>query len=144
MMIRNMDQIYKHAKATIVAMYSENDNAGLPGVSGISRILQLLFQAAHGSFVSSCPPVSTLIQMSKWATRGWTYQEARLSRQCLFFIEHQVYIVCRKTTGSEAIPSESQSCWISSLLNSSCLDAGLFRPKCHITNWVWTERLAFT
>lgn len=84
-----------------------------------------------------------LIQASKWATRGWTYQEARLSRRCLVFTEHQVYVVCRETTGSEAVPSESRGCWISSLLNSSRLDVALFGPRTSITNGFWRDRFAF-
>jgi hypothetical protein len=125
-------------------MYGENGGAGLPGVSGVSRRPQPWFWTARGCLVSSCPPVSTLIQTSKWATRGWTYQEARLSRRCLFFTEHQVYIVCRETTRSEAVPSESRSCWISILLNSSRLDAGIFAPKASIGNGFCRDRLAFS
>jgi hypothetical protein len=143
-MLRNMDQIYENAEATIVAMYGGNDGARLPGVSGISRTPQPCFRTARGCLVSSCPPVSTLIQTSKWAARGWTYQEARLSRRCLFFGEHQVYIVCRETSRSEAVSSESRSCWISSLLNSRCPDAGLFGPRTSIANGFCRDRLAFS
>lgn len=65
-----MDHIYENAEATIVAMYGENDRAGLPGVSGISRRPQSCFRTARGCLVSSCPPVSTVTQASVWATRG--------------------------------------------------------------------------
>ena len=75
---------------------------------------------------------------------GNTRLEARLSRRCLFFTEHQVYIVCRETTGSEAVPSESRSCWISSLLNSSRLDGTLFGPRTSIANGFWRDKLAFS
>ena len=34
------------------------------------------------------------INASKWSTRGWTYQEAVLSRRRLVFTEHQVYFEC--------------------------------------------------
>ena len=88
MMIRNMDQIYENAEATIVAIYGKNDKAGLPGVSKTLRKPQPCLQTAYGHFVSSFPPISTVIANSKWATRGWTYQEARLSRRCLFFTDH--------------------------------------------------------
>ncbi|PVH88634.1 HET-domain-containing protein [Cadophora sp. DSE1049] len=143
-MLQNMDQIYENAEATIVALYGENGGAGLPGVSRVSRRPQPCLQTSRGSLVSSCPPVSTLIQTSRWATRGWTYQEARLSKRCLFFTEHQVYVVCRVTTRSEAVPSESQSCWISTLLNSSRLDGGLFGPQTSIANGFCRDRLAFS
>lgn len=139
-----MDHIYENAEATIVAMYGENDRAGLPGVSGISRRPQSCSRTARGCLVSSCPPVSTVTQASVWATRGWTYQEARLSRQCLFFTEHQVYIVCRETTGSETVPSDAQSCLVSSLLNSSRLDAALFGPQTLGVDGFCRDRLAFS
>jgi len=144
MMLRSMDYIYENAKATIVAMYGENDRAGLPGVFGNSRRPQPCFRTARGCLVSSCPPILTLTQASVWATRGWTYQEARLSRRCLFFTEHQVYVVCRETTGSEAVPSDAQSCWVSSLLNSSRLDAALFGPQTLTVDGFWRDRLAFS
>lgn len=121
LMLQNMDQIYTNAQATIVAMYGENDAAGLPGVSEVPRKPQSEFRLSHGRLVSSCPPLSTLVQRSTWATRGWTYQEARLSRRCLFFTEHQVYVTCSKSTASEAVPLEPQECWISRLLNCSGL-----------------------
>ncbi|KAH8593711.1 heterokaryon incompatibility protein-domain-containing protein [Bisporella sp. PMI_857] len=143
-MIGNMDEIYENAEATIVAMYGENDSAGLPGVSSIPRTPQPRLQTAHGCLVSSCPPLATVIRTSKWATRGWTYQEARLSRRCLFFTTHQVYIVCREATVSEAVPSESQVSWISSLLNSSRLDARLFGPKTSIPTGFCEDRFVYS
>lgn len=142
-MLQNMDHIYENAEATIVAMYGENAEAGLPGVSRVSRKPQPLFRTTQGCLVSSCPPISTLIRTSKWATRGWTYQEARLSRRCLFFTEHQVYIVCRETTWSEAVPSDSR-CWISTLLNSSRLDAGIFGLQDSIADGFCRDRLVFS
>jgi hypothetical protein len=144
MMLQNMDQIYRNAEATIVAMYGENDAAGLPGVSQVPRIPQPEFRLTHGCLLSSCPPISTLIQTSKWATRGWTYQEARLSRRCLFFTEHQVYVTCLETTASEAVPSESQRCWISWLLNRSRLDDTLFMPRTSIAEGFYSDRLAYS
>lgn len=144
MMLQNMDLIYENAEATIVAMSGENDEAGLPGISGQPRTLQPRFRTQRGCLISSCPPIASVFQTSKWATRGWTYQEARLSRRCLFFTEHQVYIVCRETTGSEAVPSKSPSCWTSSLLNSSRLDAALFGSCDSIADGVWRDRLVFS
>jgi hypothetical protein len=144
MMLLNMDQIYRNAEATIVAMYGENDAAGLPGISRVSRKPQPEFPLTHGCLVSSCPPLATLIQTSIWATRGWTYQEARLSRRCLFFTEHQVYVTCLETTASEAVPSESQSCRISWMLNRSRLDEGLFLPRTSIAKGFCSDRLAFS
>src|SRR5205085_1041572 len=33
MMLQSMDHIYQNAEATIVAIYGDNDRAGLPGIS---------------------------------------------------------------------------------------------------------------
>jgi len=144
MMLRNMDQIYENAEATLVALYGESDSAGLPGVSRIPRKPQPQLHSTHGRLVSSWPPISVLIQKSKWATRGWTYQEARLSRRCLFFTECQIYFVCLETTGSEAVPSDSTSNLISSLLNSTCLGPALFGSTKSLLKEFCLDRLVFT
>jgi hypothetical protein len=127
-MISHMDQIYERAEATIVALDAESDEAGLPGVSA-ARILQPFIQTSQWQFVSSCPPIGTLISRSIWATRGWTYQEARLSRRCLFFTNHQVYLVCRQSTSSEALHTLSLDDSVSVLLNSASLDSAFFTPQ---------------
>ncbi|KAK4211612.1 hypothetical protein QBC37DRAFT_319890, partial [Rhypophila decipiens] len=43
------------------------------------------------------------VEPSVWSTRGWTYQEAHLSRRCLYFTDHQVYFVCPTTESIEAV-----------------------------------------
>jgi Heterokaryon incompatibility protein (HET) len=144
MMLGNMDQIYENAEATIVAIYGENDEAGLPGVSIIPRKPQPRFQITQGCLISSCPPIKTVLNASVWATRGWTYQEARLSRRCLFFTEYQVYSVCRETTRSEALPSESHHCWISLGLNYGHLDARLYGEGTAIMDGFIQDRFSFS
>jgi hypothetical protein len=57
--------------------------------------------------LSSLPPLLCALKNSVWITRGWTYQEAILSRRCLFFTEQQVYFVCRSMSCSEAVVNES-------------------------------------
>lgn len=39
---------------------------------------------------------SDSIKQSKWATRGWTYQEGCLSRRRLIFTEKEVLFLCNK------------------------------------------------
>jgi hypothetical protein len=118
-MIRNMDLIYENSETTIVASYGEDDQSGLPGVSTVLRTQQPSFETANGRFISSCPPISTMIANAKWNSRGWTYQEARLSRRCLFFSEYQAYFVCRQSTWSEAVSFDPSSSSLTELLNSS-------------------------
>ncbi|KAJ4857180.1 heterokaryon incompatibility protein (HET) domain-containing protein [Trichoderma breve] len=65
--IRQMGAIYSNAEVTIIAAAGQDENYGLSGDP----------QAA--------------IKSSKWSTRGWTFQEAVLSRRRLVFTEQQVY-----------------------------------------------------
>jgi hypothetical protein len=43
------------------------------------------------------------IEASKWATRGWTYQEALLSRRRLVFTRSQVYFQCQEVHCWESV-----------------------------------------
>ena len=124
--IRNMDAIYEASELTIVALHGDDDEAGLPGVSSIARIVQPCLQIGQDYLISSFPPIRAVIAASKWNTRGWTYQEARLSRRCLFFSSYQAYLVCRESTWSEAVPFSPTLHAISQILNSEGLESGLF------------------
>lgn len=64
MMLQNIDQIYKNAEATIVAIYKKNDEASLPSVSVIPRKPQPRFQTTQGCFISSCPPIKMVFNAS--------------------------------------------------------------------------------
>ena len=125
-MIDNMDLIYESADATLVALDGDHDQSGLPGVSTLYRAKQPIFDTNTGHIIHSFPEIRQLIEISKWNTRGWTYQEARLSRQCLFFSRYQVYLVCRHSTWSEAVPFDPIINWVTKLLNSQKLDSTLF------------------
>ena len=144
--LRHMDSIYEKSEATIVALDGLNDQTGLPGVSEVQRLPQprLDLPSGSGYLISSCPRISTVITDSKWATRGWTYQEARLSRRCLFFTRHQVYFVCREQTLSETLPAEPDSGWIPHIMNSTRLNASLFGEHTSIPNGLFRDRLTFT
>ena len=141
MMIDNMDLIYESADATIVALYGDHDESGLPGVS-IPRATQPVFDMGTGRLTPSFPAIMSLIGFSKWNTRGWTYQEARLSRRCLFFSHYQVYLVCQNSTWSEAVPYDPNVNWIAKLLNSQKLGGTLFGEDIH-DGW-WRDRLEYT
>lgn len=144
LMLQNMDLIYENSSATIVALYGDNDQSGLPGVSSTPRSPQPCFKTENGRLISSRPPISTMISNSKWNTRGWTYQEARLSRCCLLFSKHQVYLVCRQSTWSEAVPLDPASSTLTELLNSSRLDGALFGLDTSWTGNLYSDRLQYT
>ena len=100
--IQNMDEIYKNALTTIVAADGNNAESGLSGVSR-PRYHQSSFWTNAGTIAYTFPHVSYHLAMSKWVTRGWTYQEAILSRSCLFFTTDQVYFACKTHLRSEAV-----------------------------------------
>jgi hypothetical protein len=100
-----MDVIYESAIATIIAVTDKNSKNILPGVGGTPRKPQPQAVVGDKLFVSSMPHLSRFLEQSSWNTRGWTYQEAVLSRRCLFFTSHQVYFVCRAMTCCESMNS---------------------------------------
>lgn len=102
--IRMMGSIYEHAVATIVDLSGHDCEAGLPGVSSVPRSQHPSVLVGDRYLFSTLPHVSYFIDPSKWATRGWTYQEAMLSRRCLFVTNAQVYFVCRSKSCSELVP----------------------------------------
>jgi hypothetical protein len=90
--VRNMDSIYTAAVLTIIAAACDNPSFGLPGVSSVSRPPQTQLQLRDSTMVFA--DRSDPIKDSKWATRGWTYQEGLLSRRRLVFSRLQVYFEC--------------------------------------------------
>ncbi|KAN0093493.1 heterokaryon incompatibility domain containing protein [Hyaloscypha variabilis] len=142
MMIDNMDLIYESADATLIALHGENDQSGLPGVSTLSRATQPVFDTGIGHLIYSFPAITSLVESSHWNTRGWTYQEARVSRRCLFFSRYQVYLVCRHSTWSESVPFDPITNSTTKLLNSQKLDSTLFGVD-RYRGW-WRDRLEYS
>ncbi|KAK8877655.1 camk camk1 camk1-cmk kinase [Apiospora arundinis] len=98
---RQIGQIYQKAALTIVASAGKGLDYGLPGVS----------RARTGLPDPIVRPSYTIrplpnyphahIRNSEWATWGWTYQEAFLSRRCLFFTDSQMYYECQGMNRNE-------------------------------------------
>lgn len=142
-MINNMDKIYAGAELTIVALSGQSADAGLPGVSSVFRNQQPQFTAAELTWRSTLPNLKALIRDSTWSRRGWTYQEARLSRVCLFFTDQQVYCVCKHSCISESLPFESEVCGLASMFNNNCLNEGLLNTS-DARNFHFNDRFAYT
>ncbi|KAK3400768.1 heterokaryon incompatibility protein-domain-containing protein, partial [Sordaria brevicollis] len=93
--IGNMDQIYERAHATIVAFSGINSSCGLPGVNGSSRIQQYHFNSSKMNLIGLTPGLTAKVaKASVWTQRGWTFQEALLSRRLLIFAQDQAYFLC--------------------------------------------------
>jgi hypothetical protein len=89
-----MDLVYARAHLTIIAAAGEDPDYGLPGLRGTLRSRQSHLKIGHHSLVSTLPSPKRAIKRSKWATRGWTYQECLLSKRRLFFTDEQVLYEC--------------------------------------------------
>ena len=107
--IRNMDLIYAQAHVTLVAGSSPSASFGIHGVSTVPRSPQPSIVVGRRRLVSTLPPLSSALEHSVWTTRGWTYQEATLSRRCLFFTNLQVYFVCGGMACCKAVHSRATS-----------------------------------
>ncbi|KAK3486910.1 HET-domain-containing protein [Neurospora hispaniola] len=95
--IKNMDRIYEGSHATIVAFSGVDSSSGLPGVSSIPRTRQHRFTSSKVTLLGFTPPITRQpLDASIWMKRGWTFQEALLSRRLLIFTQEQVYFLCSR------------------------------------------------
>jgi ankyrin repeat protein len=102
--LRSMNLIYAGAEITLVAAAGEDASFGLPGVSLRTRRVTQPVVKVQGHILTTVPPEPSLeVKSSKWATRGWTYQEGLLSRRRLFFTQYEVSYECRELLSREAI-----------------------------------------
>jgi len=95
--IGKMDLIYMNAELTIIAAAGSDSNYGLQGVGHQRRKSRYLTTCArignHFLITTENAPTAS-IHRTKWDTRGWTFQEALLSRRRLVFTEEQMYFEC--------------------------------------------------
>ena len=106
--IQNMHEIYRNALSTIVPVEADSAESGFSGVSS-PRCNQFRIWTNAGLLVFTFPHISYHLLSSVWLTRGWTYQEAFLSRSCIFFTKDQVYFACRSAYRSEAVQQAQSS-----------------------------------
>lgn len=102
-MLSRMGEIYSNACCTVIAAAGDAQT-GLPGISGIPReekrqvsiegvtFIEMPYSKEHGS---------ALLSSSKWATRGWTYQEGYLSVRRLIFTKYRLLYLCNKDFAPE-------------------------------------------
>ncbi|KAH6666052.1 heterokaryon incompatibility protein-domain-containing protein [Halenospora varia] len=123
--IQNMDLIYMNATVTIIAVGGDDSQIGLPGVSRDLRQPQPQVTVGQHILVSSLPNPRSVIEKSKWNTRGWTYQEGILPRRRLVFTSQQVYFQCNAMHCVESISVPLE------LLHTSKKDRFLEQVKFH-------------
>ncbi|KAJ2995108.1 hypothetical protein NUW58_g1368 [Xylaria curta] len=130
--LMNMDSVYKNAVLTIVAAAGTDESYGLPGVSKARPARQLTFKKADERYalMSTLPLPHSSITKSRWATRGWTYQEAILSRRRLVFTDDQLYFECDSTSRAEGFDiSPDYSHFSSARIRDSFIRPSLFSLK---------------
>jgi hypothetical protein len=96
--IANMDRIYRNAELTIIASSGKDASHGLPGI-GRARSKQ----PRGAGMISTLADPERLIKASVWHTRGWTMQEALLSRRRLYFTDQQAYYECGDLCRQETV-----------------------------------------
>ena len=103
-----MDSIYSGAKLLVVAAAGSDANAGLPGIGSTPRRISQKIEEINGiQFITAEPSVQQALKLSVWNSRGWTFQEAVLSRRALVFTESLVYWCCQVDTFREGTSSWS-------------------------------------
>jgi hypothetical protein len=105
--IMQMDIIYKEALLTIVALSGQDANSLLPGVRPYSRPPQAAAMIGNVSAIATPPMLLDALRISKYDSRGWTFQERLLAKRCLYFSSNWVYFNCRSTTLAELRQSRS-------------------------------------
>lgn len=103
--VQQMNIIYENADLTIVAAAGTDETYGLPGVGQVPRTPQRTARFNGLRIVSTMTDPHASIQSSRWSSRGWTFQEAVLSRRCLFFTDQQIYFECDSMNCFESLYS---------------------------------------
>lgn len=98
--IARMCDIYGGASITIIAAAGDGPDYGLPGVVKKRKFPRV--RIGSRTLLATLADPKTLIDRSKWSTRGWTFQEGLLARRRLVFTEQQVYFQCGGTSAFEA------------------------------------------
>ena len=103
--INQMDLVYQNSEITIIAA-SQNEGSGLPGINATPRKSQPKIRVGGISIVSTMGDPRDFIHQTRWSTRGWTYQEAILSRRRLVFTEEQMYFECNAMNCRESLTTD--------------------------------------
>lgn len=101
-MIHQMDQVYAKASLTIIDASGSDTKSGLPGVSSFTRRPQK-FVHLRNTTILELPCGEHELDSSKWATRGWTYQEGYFSARRLIFTPSQVLFLCNESYREEFV-----------------------------------------
>ncbi|CAM1508272.1 Fc.00g051200.m01.CDS01 [Cosmosporella sp. VM-42] len=97
-----MGDIFSRSALTLIIAAGGGVEDGIPGVS-VPREEQLSLKTDAGFFTTSLIRPDTEVSHSKWAGRGWTYQEGLFARRRLVFTPSQIYFQCQSIHCHESI-----------------------------------------
>ena len=89
-----MGKIYSSAEFTIIHASGVSMEDPIAGVTTNRKIFQFRAVVCGLELISGYPDITVLLQGSRWNERGWTYQEAILSRRKLFFTPFELWLEC--------------------------------------------------
>ncbi|KAK8113022.1 HET-domain-containing protein [Apiospora sp. TS-2023a] len=101
--IQQMGSIYQNSALTIICAAGMDETYGLPGVGCRARAHQRVVKCQDLTVFWTPKDPQTSIASSHWSTRGWTFQEAILSRRRLVFTDDQMYFECRTMNCFESV-----------------------------------------
>lgn len=101
-MINQMNQVYSNASLTIIDASGGDAQSGLPGVSSLARRPQKWVHIGNTEILE-LPCGAQELRSSKWATRGWTYQEGHFAARRLVFTPSQVLFLCNASFQDESV-----------------------------------------
>ncbi|KAK7963919.1 hypothetical protein PG988_010893 [Apiospora saccharicola] len=101
--IQQMGSIYQNSALTIICAAGMDETYGLPGVGRRARAQQPVVKYQDLTVFWHAKDPQTSIASSHWSTRGWTFQEALLSRRRLVFTDDQMYFECRTMNCFESV-----------------------------------------
>jgi hypothetical protein len=127
--ICQMHLIYQNAQVTIMAAAGEDPLHGLAGINETPRKKQPYLNYGDYSIISTLPSFKFSVENSKWATRGWTYQEGLFSRRRLIFTDEQTLFECNGMQCHEALVQDLESVHVD--------NKGRYRERYHQRSFYW-------
>ncbi|GAW16526.1 hypothetical protein ANO14919_059560 [Xylariales sp. No.14919] len=92
--INAMGDIYSSAEFTIIHASGTSFEDPIAGVTVTREALQSKTVVCGLELISGYPDIKVATKAPKWSERGWTYQEAVLSRRKLFFTPLELWFEC--------------------------------------------------
>jgi len=89
--ISRMGDVYANSELTLVATAGVGASSGLPGVGSPRTETQHFINIRSKQYVLVQDTMKETVEKSTWNQRGWTFQEALLSRRMLVFTSRCVY-----------------------------------------------------